>query len=136
MQVVVLGDDGCEEGLEVLVEVLVCDAQVPVEQEEHLLLHQVDLCEREAERLEAADGAVARPVLVFGRRVVEVLGGEDERGEEDAVHGAAHAFCDGGQAALEACQVDEGGHERGDLHVAAVDEGGDELLEGGEWRGV
>lgn len=126
--------DRVEEGLEVGVEVVLCDAEVPVEEVEELLLHEVDLVVGEAEALVAADGGVAGPVLVLWRRVVEVLCGEDEGGEEDAVDGAAHALCNGRQALLEAREVDERGHEGGDLDVRLLDERSDESLERGESR--
>lgn len=38
------------------------------------------------------EGGVFRPVLVLWRRVVEILCGDDEGGEEDTVSGARHAF--------------------------------------------
>ena len=84
-----LGADGRQEGVEVGVQVLLGDAQVPVQEEQELLLHQVDLGAREAKGLEAAHVGVVGPVLVLGRRIVEVLGGEDKGGQEDAVDGAA-----------------------------------------------
>ena len=87
-----LGADGAEEGLEVGVEVLRGDAEVPVEEEEELLFHQVDLGEGEAEAVVSSHGGVSGPVFVLGGGVVEVLRGEDERGEEDSVHGAPHAL--------------------------------------------
>ena len=49
-------------------------------------------------------------MFVFGRGVIEVFGGEDERGEEDPVDGTTHAFCYWGEALLEAREVDEGAH--------------------------
>ena len=58
----------------------------------------------------AGTAVVAGPVFVFGGGVVEVLGGEDERREEDAVHGAGHALGDGGEPGLQSGEVDEGGH--------------------------
>ena len=130
-----LGADGAEEGLEVGVEVLGRDAEVPVEEKEQLFFHQVDLREGEAEGVVAAHGGVAGPVLVLGGGVVEVLGGEDEGGEEDAVHGAAHAFGHGREPGLQPGEVDEGGHERGNLDVRAVDERLDELFQRWEGRG-
>lgn len=61
------------------------DSQVVVEQVEQLLLHQVDFGLREHLR-------VAAPVLVLGGRVVEVLGSDDEGGEEDSVSSARHTL--------------------------------------------
>lgn len=95
-----VGADGCEEGFQVGVEVLGVDSQVPVEEEEELFFHEVDFGEGEAEGVIAFDGGVAGPVFVFGGGVVEILGGKDEGGQEDAVDGARHAFGDGGEAFL------------------------------------
>ena len=77
------------------VQVLRLYPQVPVQQEEKLLFHQVDFGHGKAKAFIAFHSGVPRPVLVLGRGVVEVLGGEDEAGEEDAVDGAAHALCNG-----------------------------------------
>lgn len=109
--------DGCQEGFQMVVEVVRVDAQIPVQEEEELLLHQVDFGDGKAKVVVAANGTVPGPVLVLGRRVVEVLGGEDERGQEDAVDGAAHALCDGRETRFESAQVDERGHEGGDLDM-------------------
>jgi hypothetical protein len=92
-----------------------------------LALHEVDLGLRE-------QGRVTRPVLVLGGRVVEVLGGDDQRREKDAVARAVHALGDFGEARLEAFEVDEGAHEGRDLDVGLLDEDGDERLEGGDGR--
>lgn len=93
-----LGDEtlavGNKEGLEVGEQVLLGDAQVPIQQEEELAFHEVDLGEGEAEVVEPLHCGVTGPVFVLGARVVEVLGGEDEGGKEDAVDSAAHALCD------------------------------------------
>ena len=87
-----LGTDRSQEGLEVSVKVLWGDAQIPVQKEEELLLHEVHLSDREAEALETTNGRITSPMLVLGRRVVEVLCGKDEGGKEDAVYCTAHAF--------------------------------------------
>lgn len=71
-------------------------------------------------------------MLVFRGGVIEVLGGEDEGGEKDAVAGTWHALGHLGQAGLEAGQVDEGAEQGRDLHVAALDEARDEGFEAGE----
>ena len=78
-----------------VVEILRVDAEIPVKEEQQLLLHKVDLGDGEAKVLVAADSAVPGPVLVLGRGVIEVLGCKDERGEEDAVNCASHALGDG-----------------------------------------
>ena len=57
-----------------VVEVLRVDAEIPVKEEQQLLLHKVDLCDGESKVLVAADSAVPGPVLVLGRGVIEVLG--------------------------------------------------------------
>lgn len=122
------GADGGEEGFEVGVKVVRVDAKVPVKEEEELFLHEVDFGEGEAEGFVAFDRSVARPVLVLGGGVVEVLGGEDEGGEEDAVDGATHAFGDWGKALLQAGEIDKGAHQGGDLDMGAVDQGLNEDL--------
>lgn len=86
--------DGSEEWLKVGKEILICDSQIPVEEEEKLLFHKVDLCNGEAEAFEAFYRRIPSPVFILGRAVVQVLGRQDERGEEDAVDGATHSFGD------------------------------------------
>lgn len=86
--------DGCEKGLKVGEEILICDSQIPVKEEEELLFHKVNFCDGEAEAFEAFHRRIASPVFVLGRAVIQVLGRENERGEEDAVDGAAHSFGD------------------------------------------
>jgi hypothetical protein len=58
--------DGRKERLEVVVEILFSDPQVPLEEAEELLLHEVDLSEAEAEVVKASNGGVSCPVLVLG----------------------------------------------------------------------
>ena len=89
---VVAVHDWRKEGLEVLVQVVRVDPQIPVEQEQQLLLHQVYLRQGETEVLEAPHHAVAGPMLILRRRVIQVLSREDERREEDAVNRASHAL--------------------------------------------
>lgn len=91
-----LQPDRRQKRLQMRAQIQVCDAQVPIQQEQQLFLHQVDLRQREAESVVPAHGRIPRPMFVLRRRVVEVLGGQDEGGEEDAVHGAAHPLGDGG----------------------------------------
>src|ERR1700712_4063269 len=76
--------DGSQEWIKVAVEIFWSDSQVPVEEVEQLLLHEVDFGDGKAKVGEVANGCVASPVLVLWRRVVEVLGREDKRGKEDA----------------------------------------------------
>lgn len=57
--------DGREERVEVFIEVLWVDPQIPVEEEEQLLLHEVDLGDGESKVFVAADAGVASPVLVL-----------------------------------------------------------------------
>lgn len=73
---------------------------------------------------------VVGPVLVLGRAVIQVLGGEDKRGEEDAVGSTPDAASLGLQAGLEAVQVDKSRHKSRDLDVGRDDQLGDELLDG------
>lgn len=127
--------DGGEEGLEVVEEVGLANVEVPVEKAEELLLHEVDFGDAEAEVVVAADGSVAGPVLVLGGGVVEVLGGEDEGGEENAVDGAAHSLCHRRQTLGQPVEVDQRGHEGGDLNVRASNQCADEELNGRQ-RGI
>jgi hypothetical protein len=126
---VMLDTDGSKEWLEMFVEVLVADAEVPVEEEEELLLHEVDLSDREAEVVVAADERIPGPVLVLWGAVVQVLCSKDERGQEDSVSCAAHALCDLGESLAQTVQVDERGHEGWDLDMRAVDDAGNEDIE-------
>lgn len=84
--------DRSEERLKVGEEILICDSQIPVKEEEELLFHQVNFCDGEAEAVEAFHRRIPSPVFVLGRAVIQVLGREDERGEEDAVDSATHSF--------------------------------------------
>lgn len=47
--------DWCQEWIEMAVEILGSHSQVPVEQEEELLLHEVNLSDGESEVWEASD---------------------------------------------------------------------------------
>lgn len=62
--------DGSQEWVEMEVEIFGSDSQVPVEEVEELLLHEVDFGDGEAKVGEVADGSVTCPVLVLWRRVV------------------------------------------------------------------
>ena len=62
--------DGSEEWLEVGEEVLTCDSEIPVEEEEELLFHEINFCYGEAEILETFYRRIPCPVLVLGRAVV------------------------------------------------------------------
>ena len=119
------GLDTAEEGGKVDHELILLDAEVVVEKVEELLLHEVDLGLGE-------ESSVLGPVLVLGRRVVEVLGGDDEGGEEDAVTSAVHSFGDTGQPGPQALQVDEGAEEGGNLDIGSLHQESDEGLQAGE----
>lgn len=109
--------NGGQEWLEVGVEILRIDAEVPVKQEKELLLHEVDFGDGEPKVLETPDSGVPRPVLVLGRRVVEVLRRKDERGQEDPVNSTSHALGNRGQANLQPREIYERGHEGRDLDM-------------------
>lgn len=94
--------DWIEEGSKRGVEVLARDAKIPVEEEEELFLHEIDLLESEKTH------SVGLPVLVLRRRVVEVLGTEDESGEEDPVAGARHTLGYRRQLVPKTVKVDHG----------------------------
>jgi hypothetical protein len=97
--------DRGQEGLQVSQEVLLCDTSLPIQEEEQLTLHQVHLGQREAKSLESLHSGVPSPMLVLGARVVQVLGSEDERGEEDPVDSASHALGNRWKAGPKAAQV-------------------------------
>lgn len=59
--------------------------KVIVQEHEQLLLHKVDLRQRE-------EPGVLLPVHVLGRAIIEILGGANEHGKEDAVPSALHAW--------------------------------------------
>lgn len=121
-----LGLDGRQEDGKVGVEVLRSHSEVPVEQEQQLLLHEVHLVQGEQVH------GVLGPVLVLWRRVVEVLGGHDERGQEDAVGGAGHALGQRRQRRSQSGEVDQRGHQSGGLDVGRGDQVRNELVESGE----
>lgn len=118
-------------------EIFLVDASVPVQQEEQLALHQVDFWQGEAEAIKTLDGSVSRPVLVLRAGIVQVLGGEDEGSQEDAVDGAAHALGDGRQASAQAAQEHERAHQCGHLDLRPGHQGHDERLDGWQrWHRV
>ena len=69
-------------------------------------------------------------MLVLWRAVVEILGGENESGEEDAVGGASQTTSHGLKLSLEAGEIDKSRHESGNLDVGGNNELGDEFLDG------
>ena len=97
--------NGGQERLELLQQVLLGDPGLPVQQEEQLAFHEVDFRQREAEPVVALDGGVAGPVLVLRAGVVEVLRGQDQAGQEDAVDGASHSLGHGGQPGSQPGQI-------------------------------
>lgn len=97
--------DRSKEGLQIRQKVLLRDTSLPIQQEEQLTFHQVDLGQREAKSFESLHSGVTSPVLVLGARVIQVLGGENERGEEDPVDGASHALGNRWQTGPETAQV-------------------------------
>lgn len=119
------GLNTAEEGSKVNHELVLLDSEVVVEQIEKLLLHEIDLGLRE-------ESGVVSPVLVLGRRVVEVLGGDDEGSEEDTVTSAVHALGNARQPRPQALQVNKGAEEGGHLNVGPLDEQSDEGLQAGK----
>jgi hypothetical protein len=97
--------DRSEERLQISQKVLLGDTSLPIQQEEQLTFHQVDLGQREAKSFESLHSGVPSPVLVLGARVIQVLGGEDERGEEDPVDCASHALGNRWQTGSKTAQV-------------------------------
>jgi len=86
------------------------DSEIIVENVEKLLLHEVDLGKRE-------EASVALPVHVLRGRVVEVLCGANEDGEEDTMPSALHAVGDWRETLLETVEVDKNDGQRRHLHV-------------------
>lgn len=84
--------NGGQERLEVLVEILIGDAKIPVEKEQKLFLHEIHFSDREAKVLVPSDSAVSSPVLVLWGRVVKILRGKNEGGKEDTVYRAPHTL--------------------------------------------
>ena len=85
---------GSEEGLKVVEEILVGYSQIPVEEEEKLLFHKVNFGDRETETLVAFHRRIPSPVFILRGAVIQVLGRQDERSEENAVDCATHPFGD------------------------------------------
>lgn len=130
--------DGLEENIKLAVKILLLNPQIPAEQAKQLPLHLVDLCSAEREVGNDAatvigdDGyiCVPGPVLVLGRAVVQVLSGQNQSGQEDAMRSATAASGVRLQASLESGEVDQGRHQSGDLDVGTDYQASDELLEG------
>jgi len=59
--------DRFQKGLEVVVQIFGANSQIPVQKEKHLLLHEVDFSNGEAEVGKATDSGVTSPVLVLWR---------------------------------------------------------------------
>lgn len=126
--------DGGQEGFQVGQEVLLRDTSLPVQEEEQLTLHQIHLGQGEPKSFPSLHGSVPSPVLVLWARVVQVLGGEDQRGQEDAVDSASHALGNGWQTSPEAAQVHQRAHQGGHLDLRPGDERCNEGFDGGKRR--
>lgn len=132
----ILGDgltDWQEERLELKLKLLQTEVEVVSQETKELLLHKVDFGPGKAKLGEVLvwcglDMGIACPVAVFWRRIVHVLGGDDQAGEEDAVCGALQALGNWWELLAKALEVEECGHEGGDLDVGLLDERADELL--------
>lgn len=61
--------------------------------------------------------SVVGPVLVLRRRIVEVLGGQNERGQEDAVSCASETTGEWLKFCLQTSKVDQSRHESRDLNI-------------------
>lgn len=112
------------------------ESEIVVEELEELHLHEVDFGTREtkelADTVNVLDMAVGvrGPPLVLGTRIVEVLGGNDERGDEYAVASARHpSFGHLGKLVLEAVEINERCKERRGLHVRPPMKKTDEILQ-------
>lgn len=125
-----LAAERLEEEVELAIQVVLRDSQVPFQEEEQLLLHEVHLGAAKSKAVSlGVDVGVSGPVLVLWRAVVEVLGGEDEGGEEDAVGGASKTTSHGLKLSLEASEVDKSRHESGNLDVGGNNKLSDEFLD-------
>jgi hypothetical protein len=89
-----LESDGRQERLEVGEQVILCDSQIKVKQEQQLSLHQIDLGQGESEAFKTLYRCVSRPVFVLWTRIIQVLCGKDQRSEEDAVDRTSHTLGD------------------------------------------
>ena len=120
------------------------ETEVIVQEEQKLLLHEVDLCCLEYPRK-------GGPVLVFRRRVVQVLRSNDESREEHAVASAGHpcyddvntiretsgymrTFCHLRQLVPQTLQVDQRREQCRDLNVRLRGDDDDEVSQGRERR--
>lgn len=112
-----LSPNGPEEGVEVGIEIFVSDSKVPIQQVQQLFFHQIHLVHRESKLFVSSHRRVACPMLVLRGRVVEILGGQDERGQKDAMNGAPHSLGYLGQPLSQAGQINQRGHQGRDLHV-------------------
>lgn len=99
-----------------------------------MLLHEIDFGQGEAKGLVSLDPRVASPVLVLGRRIVQVLRRENKRGKEDSVNRTPHPLGHRWQPLLEAGEVNERAHQSRDLNVRAVHKRLDKFLKRGECR--
>lgn len=111
-----------------VVEIVLSNSEVPIKQPEKLLLHEIDFRQAEAKIVEATNACISSPVLVLWRGIVQVLGSEDQRGEEDAVRCALHSFGDRRQTLLQSTEIDKRGHQRRNLYVRLLNKGVDEEL--------
>jgi hypothetical protein len=109
-------------------EICLGDAEVKVEEGEELLLHEVHLADGE-------DGRMGGPVLVLRRLVVQVLGCNDECGQEDTMASAVHALGSNGELVLEALEVDKGGQQGRGLDIGVKDQEPDKVVEGRDDNG-
>lgn len=73
-------------------EVLLGNSKVPVQQEQQLLLHEIHFGVGKPKPLTILHQRITRPVFVLRGRVVQVLGGENESGQEDAMNSTPHAL--------------------------------------------
>lgn len=95
-----------QERLQMREQFILRNTSLPIKQEEQLPLHKVHFGEREPEPIIPLDDRIPCPVLVLGTRVVEVLRSQDQTGQEDTVHGAAHALGDGWEPCTQTLQED------------------------------
>ena len=100
-----LETDWGQEWLEMEEEILLGNSGVEVQQVQHLPFHQVDLSQAKTKSFETFDRGISCPVLVLGAGIIEVLCCQDQGGEEDSVHGTAHALGNGRKFGLQTGEI-------------------------------
>jgi len=94
----------------VVEEVFLVNPEIEIRQEQELAFHQIHFGRRK-------EGGIFGPVLVLWRRIIQVLGRDNESGEKHAMPCAMHALGNLRQARLQAIEVHEGTEQGRYLNV-------------------